>query len=99
MGNTVYAPLQVFEDFEPTTELVREQDSDTLLLYLTGFKKEEVRVELTRTGIMKISGERPVGFTTDGNFLYLRFQEHLPLSENCDNTKISTEFENGILYI
>jgi len=30
------APNQVYEDFVPTTELVQEENSDTLLLDLTG---------------------------------------------------------------
>ncbi|XP_055833368.1 inactive protein RESTRICTED TEV MOVEMENT 2 [Solanum dulcamara] len=89
------APTQVYEDFVPTTELVQEQDSDTLLLDLTGFKKEQVRVQLTRTGILKISGQRPVA----GENKWLRFQKDFPISQNCDKTKISAKFENGILYV
>ncbi|CAN4119105.1 unnamed protein product [Withania somnifera] len=89
------AQTQVYEDFVPTTELVQEQDSDTLLLDLTGFKKEQVRVQLTKTGILKISGQRPVA----GQNKLLRFQKDFPVSENCDKTKISAKFENGILYV
>ncbi|MCD7459005.1 hypothetical protein HAX54_039801 [Datura stramonium] len=89
------APTQVYEDFVPTTELVQEQDCDTLLLDLTGFKKEQVRVQLTRTGILKISGQR----LADGQNKWLRFQKDFPVSENCDKTKISAKFENGILYV
>ncbi|OIT38614.1 PREDICTED: protein RESTRICTED TEV MOVEMENT 2-like [Nicotiana attenuata] len=88
------AAAQVYEDFVPTTELVQEQDSDTLLLNLTGFKKEQVRVQLTKSGILKISGQRPVGQNK-----WLRFQKDFPVSENCDKTKISAKFENGILYV
>nr|XP_004246713.1 inactive protein RESTRICTED TEV MOVEMENT 2 [Solanum lycopersicum] len=88
------APNQVYEDFVPTTELVQEQDSDTLLLDLTGFRKEQVRVQLTRTGVVKISGQRPVAENK-----WLRFQKDFPVSQNCDRTKISAKFENGILYV
>ncbi|KAH0632626.1 inactive protein RESTRICTED TEV MOVEMENT 2 [Solanum tuberosum] len=88
------APNQVYEDFVPTTELVQEEDSDTLLLDLTGFKKEQVRVQLTRTGVVKISGQRPVAESK-----WLRFQKDFPISQNCDKTKISAKFENGILYV
>ncbi|XP_060170014.1 inactive protein RESTRICTED TEV MOVEMENT 2-like [Lycium barbarum] len=94
-GAAAAVPTQVYEDFVPTTELVQEQDSDTLLLNLTGFKKEQVRVQLTRTGILKISGQRPVV----GQNKSLRFQKDFPVSENCDKTKISAKFENGILYV
>ncbi|KAH0638717.1 hypothetical protein KY285_035303 [Solanum tuberosum] len=88
------APNQVYEDFVPTTELVQEENSDTLLLDLTGFKKEQVRVQLTRTGVVKISGQRPVAESK-----WLRFQKDFPVSQNCDKTKISAKFENGILYV
>ncbi|KAK6779629.1 hypothetical protein RDI58_021813 [Solanum bulbocastanum] len=88
------ASNQVYEDFVPTTELVQEQDSDTLLLDLTGFRKEQVRVQLTRTGVLKISGQRPVAESK-----WLRFQKDFPVSQNCDKTKISAKFENGILYV
>ncbi|CAN4120089.1 unnamed protein product [Withania somnifera] len=88
-------PTQVYEDFVPSTELVQEQESDTLLLDLTGFKKEQVKVQLTKTGILKISGQRPV----TGQNKLLRFQKDFPVSENCDKTKISAKFENGILYV
>ncbi|KAL3327871.1 hypothetical protein AABB24_035505 [Solanum stoloniferum] len=88
------ASNQVYEDFVPTTELVQEQDSDTLLLDLTGFRKEQVRVQLTRTGVVKISGQRPVAESK-----WLRFQKDFPVSQNCDKTKISAKFENGILYV
>ncbi|XP_059314996.1 protein RESTRICTED TEV MOVEMENT 2-like [Lycium ferocissimum] len=94
-GAAAAGATQVYEDFVPTTELVQEQDSDTLLLHLTGFKKEQVRVQLTRTGILKISGQRPVV----GQNKSLRFQKDFPVSENCDKTKISAKFENGILYV
>ncbi|XP_049378990.1 inactive protein RESTRICTED TEV MOVEMENT 2-like [Solanum stenotomum] len=88
------APNQTYEDFVPTTELVQEQDSDTLLIDLTGFKKEQVRVQLIRTGVLKISGQRPVAESK-----WLRFQKDFPVSQNCDKTKISAKFENGILHV
>ncbi|XP_015059096.1 inactive protein RESTRICTED TEV MOVEMENT 2-like [Solanum pennellii] len=88
------ASNQTYEDFVPTTELVQEQDSDTLLIHLTGFKKEQVRVQLTKTGVLKISGQRPVAESK-----WLRFQKDFPVSQNCDKTKISAKFENGILHV
>ncbi|KAJ8568366.1 hypothetical protein K7X08_027899 [Anisodus acutangulus] len=95
MDSKEAAATQVYEDFVPTTELVQEQDSDTLLLDLTGYKKEQMRVQVTKTGILKISGQRPV----IGQNKELRFQKDFPVSENCDKTKISAKFENGILYV
>ncbi|KAK4339183.1 hypothetical protein RND71_040645 [Anisodus tanguticus] len=60
-GAAVATPTQVYEDFVPSSKLVQEQHSDTLHLILPGFKKEQMRVQLTKTGILKISGQRPIG--------------------------------------
>lgn len=54
-----------------------------------------MRVQLTRTGILKISGQKPIA----GENKWLRFQKDFPISQNCDKTKISAKFENGILYV
>ncbi|MCE3216773.1 hypothetical protein HAX54_007989 [Datura stramonium] len=88
-------PTQVYEDFVPSTKLVQEEHSDTLHLTLPGFKKEQLRVQLTKTGILKISGETPVGTPNK----WLRFQKEFPVAENCDKSKISAKFENGILHV
>ncbi|XP_055815306.1 inactive protein RESTRICTED TEV MOVEMENT 2-like [Solanum dulcamara] len=88
-------PTQVYEDFVPSTKLVQEQHFDTLHLTLPGFKKEELRVELNKTGILKISGQRPVGTTNK----WQRFQKEFPIAVNCDRNKISAKLENGILHV
>ncbi|KAJ0454271.1 hypothetical protein HanIR_Chr15g0738201 [Helianthus annuus] len=35
---------RIYQDFEPSMEWVPEDDSDTLLIYLPGFAKEQLRV-------------------------------------------------------
>lgn len=84
----------VYADFVPASKLVQEELSDTIHLNLSGFKKEQLRVILTSTGILKISGQRPIGRNT-----WKRFQKEFPVSENCDTSKISAKFENGILHV
>ncbi|XP_015159450.1 inactive protein RESTRICTED TEV MOVEMENT 2-like isoform X1 [Solanum tuberosum] len=86
---------RIYEDFMPTSELVHGKDYDTLLLNLPGFKKEELRVELNKTGILKISGQRPVGMSNK----WRRFQKEFPVAVNCDRSKISAKLENGILHV
>ncbi|KAJ8574420.1 hypothetical protein K7X08_026225 [Anisodus acutangulus] len=93
-GAAVATPTQVYEDFVPSSKLVKKQHSDTLHLTLPGFKKEQLRVQLTRTGILKISGQRPIGQNK-----WQRFQKEFPVAENCDKSKISAKFENGILHV
>ncbi|OIT07557.1 PREDICTED: inactive protein RESTRICTED TEV MOVEMENT 2-like [Nicotiana attenuata] len=79
---------QEYEDFVPTSMMVQEKDYDTLLFNLTGFKKEQVKVQLSKTGILNISGQRLV-------YKWQRFQKDIPVSENCDKSKISARFVNG----
>ncbi|KAJ8574419.1 hypothetical protein K7X08_026224 [Anisodus acutangulus] len=84
---------RIYEDFVPSSEVVHGKDYDTLLLNLPGFKKEEVKVQLcSKTGILKISGQRPVN-------IFLSFQKDIPISRNCDKSKISARLVNGILYV
>ncbi|XP_004228874.1 inactive protein RESTRICTED TEV MOVEMENT 2-like [Solanum lycopersicum] len=84
---------RIHEDFMPTSELVHGKDYDTLLLNLPGFKKEEVKIQLCkRTGILKINGQRPVN-------KFLSFQKDIPVSKDCDKSKINARLVNGILYV
>ncbi|MCE3216163.1 hypothetical protein HAX54_005183 [Datura stramonium] len=51
------------------------------------FKKEQLRVQLTKTGILKISGETLVGTPNK----WLRSEAEFPVAENCDKSKISAK--------
>ncbi|XP_051134341.1 inactive protein RESTRICTED TEV MOVEMENT 2-like isoform X2 [Andrographis paniculata] len=81
-------------NYKPGSDLIQEDECDTLLLYLPGFTKEQLRVQLTSTGALRISGTRPIG---DNKWSI--FQETFPISANCDNNKITAKFEGGILYV
>lgn len=45
-----------------------------------------------RTGILKINGQRPVN-------KFLSFQKDIPVSKDCDKSKINARLVNGILYV
>lgn len=60
----------------------------------TGFTKEQLRLQLTPARTLKITGERPLT-----NNKWQRLQREYPVSTNCDTSKISAKFENGILYV
>ncbi|XP_055815307.1 inactive protein RESTRICTED TEV MOVEMENT 2-like [Solanum dulcamara] len=94
MNSKGATPTQVYEDFVLSPKLVQEEHFDTIHLNLQGFKKEQLTVVLTSTGILKISGQRPIGTNK-----WQRFQKEFPVAENCDRSKISAKFENGILYV
>lgn len=59
-----------------------------------GYKKEQLRVQLTKTRNLVVSGQHPVGENT-----WRRFQKTIPISSNCDIGKITAKFEDSILYI
>lgn len=84
---------RVYHDFEPSMEWVPEDDSDTLLVYLPGFAKEQLRVQLRARNLI-ISGERKLQDNT-----WSRFRVEFPVSANCDLNKISAKFEGNILYV
>ncbi|KAL8090015.1 hypothetical protein AgCh_039469 [Apium graveolens] len=85
---------KVYQDFVPPTEIVEEPQCNTLLVYLPGFKKEQLRVQLTKNKNLVISGEHPTGENT-----WKRFQKTIPIPVNCDSSKITAKFEDMILYI
>ncbi|XP_015159445.1 inactive protein RESTRICTED TEV MOVEMENT 2-like [Solanum tuberosum] len=87
-------PTQAYEDFVPSSKLVHGEHFDTIHIDIHGFKKEQLRVVLTSTGTLKISGQRPIGPTK-----WQRFLKEFPVVENCDRSKISAKFENGILHV
>ncbi|KAH7862310.1 hypothetical protein Vadar_002806 [Vaccinium darrowii] len=83
-----------YVDLDPDTQLVEEDDCDTLLVYLPDFKKEEVRLQLNTARTLQITGERPLA-----NNKWLRLEREYPVSTNCDTNNITAKLENGILYI
>ncbi|XP_004228876.1 inactive protein RESTRICTED TEV MOVEMENT 2-like [Solanum lycopersicum] len=94
MNSKGATPTQVYEDFVPSSKKVHEENFDTIHINLHGFKKEQLKVVLTSTGTLKISGQRPIGPTK-----WQRFLNEFPVAENCDRSKISAKFENGILHV
>ncbi|XVE59726.1 hypothetical protein DITRI_Ditri05aG0069500 [Diplodiscus trichospermus] len=87
-------PMPVHEDFEVHTEWVHEAAEDTLIAYLPGFMKEQVKVQVTTGGTLRISGVRPIGDNR-----YSRFSKEIPIPSNCDQDKIRANFRNGMLHV
>ncbi|KAL9228643.1 hypothetical protein vseg_004198 [Gypsophila vaccaria] len=85
---------RVYEDFDSVSDLISEDKCDTLILYLPGFKKEQLKVQLTTSHILRISGERPIG---DGK--WRRFHKEFKTPPNVDTKEITAKFEGGILHI
>ncbi|KAL6563880.1 hypothetical protein OROHE_005120 [Orobanche hederae] len=84
--------------FEPEYNFgVAGQDWNTLRIYLPGFKKEELRIQLlsrSSVPVLKITGKRTVEDKTQ-----LDFEKDFIVSEDCDTNKITARFEGGKLYV
>ncbi|KAJ8446171.1 hypothetical protein Cgig2_015942 [Carnegiea gigantea] len=87
-------PSRVYEDFDPPSDLVAEQGLEIFRVYLPGFKKDQLRVQLTTSRLLKISGERPIGENK-----WRRFHREFRVPANCDTKEITAKFEGGILYL
>ncbi|KAF5471930.1 hypothetical protein F2P56_008689 [Juglans regia] len=85
---------RVYEDFEPQTEWAREEGFDTLIVLLPGFSKEQLRVQITSSRNLRVSGERSLG-----NDKWRRFQKELSIPSDVETNKITAKFEGGTLYI
>ncbi|XP_073285201.1 uncharacterized protein [Primulina huaijiensis] len=80
--------------YEPSSDLIQEQDCDTLIIYIPGFRKEQLRVQLATSRTLRVSGTRPFGDDRLSSF-----HKDYPVSPNCDTNNITAKFEGGILYI
>ncbi|XP_074289752.1 uncharacterized protein LOC141615109 [Silene latifolia] len=85
---------RLYEDFDPVSDLISEEKCDTLILYLPGFKKEQLKVQLTTSHVLRISGERP---TSDNK--WKRFNKEFKIKPDVDTKEITAKFEGGILRI
>ncbi|XP_008789661.2 inactive protein RESTRICTED TEV MOVEMENT 2-like [Phoenix dactylifera] len=90
---TKAAPDQpVYEDFVPSYKLVQDEGLDTIVIELTEFKKEQVRVQFENFRRLSISGERPLADNR-----WSRFRNVFEAPKECD--EIRAKFENGRLYL
>ncbi|KAG6534168.1 inactive protein RESTRICTED TEV MOVEMENT 2-like [Zingiber officinale] len=86
--------LRSFEDFEPSSEWVHEEAFGTLLIHLPGFKRNQIKVQITNSNQIKISGERPLD-----DQHWSRFVKQVPLPQHCKAAETRAKFENGVLHV
>ncbi|CAI0452386.1 unnamed protein product [Linum tenue] len=86
-----------YQDFEPTADWLRnDAESHTFLLYLPGFRKEQLKVQVTSAGNLRISGEGPIV----GDNRISRFRHEVSISSSLyDIDGITAKFEGGVLRI
>ncbi|TKY57051.1 23.2 kDa heat shock protein [Spatholobus suberectus] len=84
----------VHEEFLPPSDWDRQKESDTLILMLPGFRKEQLRVQVSSDRVLRLSGERKISENK-----LRRFRVEEKLSDNHDTNGINAKFEAGMLYV
>ncbi|XP_073158507.1 uncharacterized protein [Henckelia pumila] len=85
--------LEIHE-FEPFCKWQRKEDRDILELHLQDFKREQLRVQISNQGTLKISGERSINPSRKS-----KFYKELQISNIYDSSTTSAKFVNGWLHI
>ncbi|KAK4275947.1 hypothetical protein QN277_018957 [Acacia crassicarpa] len=85
---------RVYEDFEPDFEWQRDETAATLIVLLPGFRRDQLKVQVTSTAMVKIIGEQQI---SDNKFR--RIIKEFSIPSECDTNEVSAQFERGRLYI
>ncbi|KAL0709842.1 hypothetical protein Bca4012_016820 [Brassica carinata] len=85
---------RVYQEFEPATRWTSEPDAEILVADLPGFKKEQVKVAVTSTRKLRLTGERPTG-----GIKWIRFHKEIPVPLTVDIDSVSAMFKDYKLYI
>ncbi|KAL8094371.1 uncharacterized protein LOC141693342 [Apium graveolens] len=95
-GKQKAVAARIYQDLELPSELSSDNNNDTILIYVPGFQKEQLRVQLSKSRELIVSGKRPVGDNT-----WQCFRKTIEVSPNCDVERITAKFklEDQILYI
>ncbi|XP_022958345.1 inactive protein RESTRICTED TEV MOVEMENT 2-like [Cucurbita moschata] len=83
-----------YEDFEPLVEASEEDGCSILSLHVPGFRREQIRVQVSSTRKLRISGERPYQ-----NKTWQRFHKEFEIPSNCTTSNITAKYKDGILHV
>ncbi|XP_074284487.1 uncharacterized protein LOC141609268 [Silene latifolia] len=93
-SSTITLPSDVV--FEPYSEMRTVEGTDTLVIHLPEFRKEQLRVQVNNQGVLKVSGEKPEG--EDGK-RKTRFLKEAKIPRGCDINHIRAKFVAGHLHV
>ncbi|CAL4935033.1 unnamed protein product [Urochloa decumbens] len=86
------------EDYDPAVEWSHTDDTDTVMISLPGFKKEELRVQVDNLGYLRVHGQRPAA-AGGSSSNWIRVQKRFTLPDNCDIDGIRSKFANDTLTV
>ncbi|CAL0317577.1 unnamed protein product [Lupinus luteus] len=83
---------RVHEDFTPYYEWARDEGS--IIVLLPGYRRDQLKVQVTSKPVLKIMGERQMTENRWG-----RFNIEFPLPSDYDTENVTAKFEDSKLYI
>ncbi|WOL05087.1 protein RESTRICTED TEV MOVEMENT 2 [Canna indica] len=83
-----------YEDFDPSSEWIQDEGFMTLLIYLPGFKKDQLRVQVDSSDNLRTIGERPLDSRR-----WSRFIKQFKIPDNCNTSGARAKFENETLHV
>ncbi|KAJ4907540.1 HSP20-like chaperones superfamily protein [Raphanus sativus] len=88
-------PTHFYEEIEPFCRWRRTEDVDIVELHLpSGLKKEHLKIQISNTGILTITGSCPVDKTKS-----IKFSKETKVAKNCNRNEIRAKFSKGVLYV
>uniref|UniRef100_A0A0E0M803 SHSP domain-containing protein n=1 Tax=Oryza punctata TaxID=4537 RepID=A0A0E0M803_ORYPU len=89
---------RTLSEIDPHSEWVHGDEFDTLVLDVTGFSKDHLKVQVEASGSLRISGERAVN---GGGRHWLHFLKRfdLPPGTAGDASAIKVQLDKGVLYV
>ncbi|CAN6323899.1 unnamed protein product [Urochloa humidicola] len=87
---------RVLAEIDPHSEWVHGTEFDTLVVDVTGFGKDHLKVMVEPTGSLKLSGERAVD---GGGRQWCHFAKRFDLPAGCDAADIKVQLDKGMLYV
>ncbi|TVU30594.1 hypothetical protein EJB05_22224 [Eragrostis curvula] len=87
---------RVLAEIDPHSEWVPGREFDTLVVDVTGFTKDQLKVLVEPSGSLKVSGERALN---DGGRQWCHFLKRFDLPAGCDAAAIKVQLDKGMLYV
>ncbi|KAJ4903078.1 HSP20-like chaperones superfamily protein [Raphanus sativus] len=85
---------RTYDEFDPVFNWKSEQGFEILTINLPGFKKEQLKVQVTSTRKVRVMGERHAGATR-----WIRFRKEFPIPANVNADSIAAIFQGTSLVV
>uniref|UniRef100_A0A0E0BAX0 SHSP domain-containing protein n=1 Tax=Oryza glumipatula TaxID=40148 RepID=A0A0E0BAX0_9ORYZ len=90
---------RVLSEIDPHSEWIHGDEFDTLVLDVTGFSKDHLKVQVEASGSLRISGERAAVNGGGRHWLHFLKRFDLPPGAAGDASAIKVQLDKGVLYV